>query len=139
MSYLLLYLGSLRQRKTIKMIIMCLLCIYVLFNSAQTNLMFDLINISFILVIQIFLGLFKNHNELICLSSIFIYSIGIDVVCYYMFPDFVFGQSLIQYVYNGILFNFSGLLIQIIVCTLISFSLILRRKEYEGKITCTRQ
>lgn len=139
MSYLLLYLGSLRQRKTIKIIIMCLLCLYVLFNSTQTNLMFDLINISFILIIQICLGLFKKYNELICLSSIFIYSIGIDVVCYYMFPDFVFGQSLIQYVYNGILFNFSGLLIQIIVCTLISFSLILRRKEYEGKVTCTRQ
>ena len=35
-----------------------------------------------------------------------IWSIVIDVICYFLYPQFTMGQNMVMYISNGILFNY---------------------------------
>ena len=48
----------------------------------------------------------KYTNTVVSILSILIWSVLIDIICYFMFPQFVVGQNIITYVWNGILFNY---------------------------------
>lgn len=105
----LLMLGS-TNRKCGKMNYMfaVLWIIYMLFGSNfQTGLMYVIINfLVFALVFligKIIKG--KYSNQLVSIFSIVLWSALIDTICYYFYPKFVLGQSLISYVGNGIYFN----------------------------------
>jgi hypothetical protein len=69
--------------------------------------MFLVINLSLFAIIPLLINCIKNNYLKAGLSaiSILIWSISIDIVCYYMFPKFVFGMSLPMYVYRGIVYN----------------------------------
>ena len=76
--------------------------------NLQTGVTFIIINtISFSLVFL--LGrIFKGNisNKIIALFSILIWSVIIDSFCYFLYPEFTFGQNLLMYIANGIVFNY---------------------------------
>lgn len=45
-------------------------------------------------------------NSFLSIISVLIYSLFIDTVCYYGIPSWSVGQSLIEYITNGLLFNY---------------------------------
>jgi hypothetical protein len=57
----------------------------------------------------------KNSYLNLCgaTSSVLLYSICVDVVCYYIYPEFVAGQNLLNYIWNGVLFNAEHLFLNI--------------------------
>ena len=48
----------------------------------------------------------KYSNVAVSIFSIIIWSILIDLACFYMFPQFAMGQNIIGYIGSGIEFNF---------------------------------
>jgi hypothetical protein len=70
------------------------------------NFEFFIINVIVFGVVMLVGRRFKGkYNTLYSLCSIIIWSICIDIVCFFAWPQFVFGQSLIQYIGAGIAFN----------------------------------
>lgn len=62
-------------------------------------------------------------NTLLSVFSILIYSIFVDIMCYFAMPAWHAGQSLIQYVLNGIIFNSKYVLFNaLIMATVIMYS-----------------
>jgi hypothetical protein len=58
----------------------------------------------------------RRLNLIGAATSILFYSVCVDVLCYYVYPQFVFDQNLLSYIWSGILFNakyvlFNGLAI----------------------------
>ena len=73
------------------------------------NLTFSLVNISvFLFVTGVIYCISKNCpnvNTILSIGSILIYSLFVDIICYYVLPSWINGQPLIQYIINGLLFN----------------------------------
>lgn len=77
----------------------------------------------------------KKLNLFASVISILIWSIAIDVICYFMFPALTFGQNIMQYIGDGILFNirFVGLNVAVLcACKGIAFG-IEKVKQYKDK------
>lgn len=77
----------------------------------------------------------KKLNLLASVISILIWSIAIDIICYFMFPKLTFGQNIMQYVGDGILFNlrFVGVNVLVIAtCKAIKYG-VEKIKAYAGK------
>ena len=78
--------------------------------SSFFNLLFSAINTSaFLLMTGIIHYISKiSHkiNAILSVCSILIDSLFIDIICYYILPSWAEGQSLIQYITNGFLFNY---------------------------------
>lgn len=108
MNGLLMFLASSNRYKKLSIIAM-IGWIAFMFSRANFSLgyIFPLINIGvFVLVANI--SRFWNNkefNKIYSVFSILIWSICIDTVCYFIFPQMIFGQSLVQYIVSGIAFN----------------------------------
>ena len=50
--------------------------------------------------------IYPKINAILSVCSILVYSLSIDIICYYVLPSWAKGQSLIQYITNGFLFNY---------------------------------
>ena len=64
--------------------------------------------------------IFLSLKVVLSCFSILTYSFFIDVLCYYVLPDLTLGQSLIDYIINGFLFNYKYVLLNIILFILVS-------------------
>ena len=69
---------------------------------------FPIINASVFLSVSIIINFVKNRkvNTVLSIVSILIWSIIIDIICFYMFPMMRINHSLIHYIFQGILFNY---------------------------------
>lgn len=79
---------------------------------------FPIINISTFLFVSISINLTKKNkkvNTILSISSILIWSILIYVICFFMFPVMRINQNLINYVLQGILFNYKYVFINTLV------------------------
>lgn len=87
------------------------------------NLLFSAINISvFLLMTGAIHYISKIHhkiNAILSVCSILIYSLFIDITCYYILPSWVEGHSLIQYITSGFLFNYKYVFLNAAVFALI--------------------
>lgn len=138
MSYILFYLCSLSQKRKTKIMLISLIILYTLSGiTFETDLTFNLINISLLIILPLITQKIKKYNEFICIFSILIYSILIDIICFYLYPSFNYGVSLLIYIYNGILFNLKGITISTIICLTISLIIYYVRKKYESSINCS--
>ena len=139
MSYILIYLASLRQGIKTKVILILLLLIYTISGiTEQTDWTFNIINMFLLVGVTLFMQLFKKGNIFISVFSILIYSVLIDIVCYFLYPQFVYGVSLFDYILNGIAFNYKGLIIASVVCLGIGLCIHLRGVKNESKINFSR-
>ena len=87
------------------------------------NLLFSAINISVFLLITgdiyYISKVYPKINAILSVCSILIYSLFIDIICYYILPSWAEGQSLIQYITNGFLFNYKYVFLNAAVFALI--------------------
>ena len=139
MSYILIYLASLRQGIKTKVILILLLLIYTISGiTEQTDWTFNIINMFLLVGVTLFMQLFKKGNIFISVFSILIYSVLIDILGYFLYPQFVYGVSLFEYILNGIAFNYKGLIIASVVCLGIGLCIHLQGVKNESKINCSR-
>lgn len=73
----------------------------------HVKLLFFLYNIIVMLLISLINKKIKNNTIKLVSSScsILIWSVLVDIACYYMFPLFNFNMNLLSYIMNGIMFN----------------------------------
>ncbi|NCC71097.1 hypothetical protein EOM09_05950 [bacterium] len=60
--------------------------------------------------------------------SILVWSVLVDVVCYFAFPSMIFGQTIFTYILNGILFNFKYVFYNILYLFLLEVTPLLMSK-----------
>ena len=105
----LLMLGSTNKKmKKINYVCAIIWIGYMLLNAKlKTGLIFTIVNLI------VFLSTFvlgqvvkcKYSNTAISIFSIIIWSIVIDIISFYMYPQFTMGQNIISYIGNGVVFN----------------------------------
>ena len=93
------------------------------------GLAFPLINAIVLLTVTISINLISNKkvNTIMSIFSILIWSIIIDIVCFYMFPMMSAGQSLINYILQGILFNYKYIFVNIVAICGINLIILLKK------------
>ena len=115
---------------------------YMLMNSnLKTGLIFTVMNAVVFFIIfgigQMVKG--KYSNAVISICSILIWSILIDTITFFVYPQFTMGQNIIGYIYNGIIFNAKYILSNIVALFVIygcnfmvnKIRFILRKKKNE--------
>ena len=126
-------LGS--TNKKLKKINWLFASLWILFMLKGSNfslgIVFPLINILAFLIVfgigNVVKG--KYSNLFVSISSILIWSILIDTICYFVYPDFVGGKNLVAYVFNGILFNYKYVFTNIIAVMFIKVAEIIFSKN----------
>jgi len=126
-----LMLGSSYGRnKKMNILFIALWFFYLLIGSnINTGLIFLIMNLmAFSLVLllgKIFKG--KYSNKLVSVLSIVIWSITIDIICFFLYPQFTMGQNILMYIGNGLLFNSKYVIYNIVVVGLLSFAPVLSK------------
>ena len=110
----------------------------ILFNF---NLLFFSINCTVITLITCLFDIIKkfcNQRVVIAFSmlSILVYSLLIDLICYYMI-GYLVKQSLLEYIVNGLLFNLKYVYINIVVMVVYTTAMrVLKKYNFIIKIKC---
>jgi hypothetical protein len=78
-----------------------------LYNSNFHLDLFSQVNLMTFLMVTLFVRKIKNkHLHMVgAISSILLYSVCIDVICYFLYPQLVSNQNLLGYVWSGLAFN----------------------------------
>jgi hypothetical protein len=103
----LMLLSQYNKNRTL-MNICAIIWIFFMFSQVKFQLTFFAIaNLMAFLITTIAIRKIKNKylHMVGAIASILLYSICIDVICFYIYPEFVCGQSLLDYIWSGILFN----------------------------------
>jgi hypothetical protein len=114
---------------------------WVFYALFQSNFRFSFFTVASLVVfsaVTLLIRQIKNKRLNLCAAvlSILVYSVGIDVVCYYFYPQFVFGQNLLSYVWNGMLFNLKYVLSNVLVAFFLTKmeEQVFRRKSQHKKV-----
>ena len=111
--------------------------IYMLLNyNFSLGYIFPIINISVLLITTISIRSIKNKrlNTILSTISILLWSIIIDIICYFMYPDMTNGQNVVTYVWQGILFNYKYVFINMIALCVINLIIYFKEKAKEKYI-----
>ena len=141
----LLMLGSIyNKNKKLNTIIAIGWVVFMLLGSNLTTgfgIRFTIMNfVSFVLVFgigKLFKG--KYGNKVVAISSVLIWSVVIDTICYFSYPQFTMGQNIFMYISNGILFNYKYIFYNAMIVGAIDFVPILSKKLGTTKIGCKLQ
>lgn len=122
--------GSYNKDRKISILFLTAWILYMLINyDFSLGLAFPLINAIVLLTVTISINLISNKkvNTIMSIFSILIWSIIIDIVCFYMFPVMSAGQSLINYILQGILFNYKYIFVNIVAICGINLIILLKK------------
>lgn len=122
--------GSYNKDRKISILFLTAWILYMLINyDFSLGLAFPLINAIVLLTVTISINLISNKkvNTIMSIFSILIWSIIIDIVCFYMFPMMSSGQSLINYILQGILFNYKYIFVNIVAICGINLIILLKK------------
>ena len=122
--------GSYNKDRKISILFLTAWILYMLINyDFSLELAFPLINAIVLLTVTISINLISNKkvNTIMSIFSILIWSIIIDIVCFYMFPMMSAGQSLINYILQGILFNYKYIFVNIVAICGINLIILLKK------------
>ena len=122
--------GSYNKDRKISILFLTAWILYMLINyDFSLGLAFPLINAIVLLTVTISINLMSNKkvNTIMSIFSILIWSIIIDIVCFYMFPMMSAGQSLINYILQGILFNYKYIFVNIVAICGINLIILLKK------------
>jgi hypothetical protein len=118
--------------------------IWVLYAIAASffnfNLVFSLVNISVFLlvtgVIHCISKIYPKINASLSVLSILIYSLFVDIACYYALPSWANGQPLVQYIVNGFLFNYKYVILNatVLVAAILSSKILQKHKIKNFKV-----
>lgn len=108
MNGFLIFLASSNRYKKVSIISMI---VWFVFMSSRADFslgyVFPLVNLFIFILISNISKIYNNRtfNKIYSIFSILLWGACIDLVCYFIFPNMVFGQSIFQYIANGIIFN----------------------------------
>lgn len=122
--------GSYNKDRKISILFVTAWILYMLINyDFSLGLAFPLINAIVLLTVTIVINLISNKkvNTIMSIFSILIWSIIIDIICFYMFPMMSAGQSLINYILQGILFNYKYIFVNIVAICGINLIILLKK------------
>ena len=76
-------------------------------SDLSLGILFPIINLIVFLLVSISINLIKNRkiNTILSIFSILIWSIIIDLICYFLYPSMSGNQNMLVYIFQGILFN----------------------------------
>ena len=115
--------SSYNKDKKISKIFMGAWILYMIIGNkfAMSN-MFVYINAGIFLILSLVINSIKSKkiNTILSIFSILIWSIIIDVICYYMYPMMSMGQDFLTYVGQGILFNCKYIFFNVIAICVIN-------------------
>ena len=115
--------SSYNKDKKISKIFMGAWILYMIIgNKFAMGNTFVYINAGIFLILSLLINSIKNKriNTILSIFSILIWSIIIDIICYYMYPMMSMGQNLLTYVGQGILFNYKYIFSNVIAVCLIN-------------------
>ena len=110
------------SNKNISKIFIVVWIAYMLFGSnLSLGITFPIVNAITFLTITLLISKIKNKsvNAVLSITSILIWSVIIDIICYYLYPTMSSNITLIQYVFNGILFNYKYVFTNILALSLV--------------------
>ncbi len=111
---LLLYFSCYRTKKYLNfMFFIFWLINFLVVKRDSLNQVFTFINL-FVFLIVMNLCLIKKTNKYFAPFSVLIYSVIIDIICFYYFPLFNVNMTIFEYILNGILFNYKFIILPII-------------------------
>lgn len=117
----LLMLGGSSNKKISKVFIVTWLAYMVFGSNLSLGLTFPIINGITFLAITLLISKIKNNkaNAVLSITSILIWSVTIDIICYYLYPTMSSNITLINYIFNGILFNYKYIFTNVLALSLI--------------------
>ena len=117
----LLMLGGSSNKKISKVFIVTWLAYMVFGSNLSLGLTFPIINAITFLAITLLISKIKNNkaNAVLSITSILIWSVTIDIICYYLYPTMSSNITLINYIFNGILFNYKYIFTNVLALSLI--------------------
>ncbi len=117
----LLMLGGSSNKKISKVFIVTWLAYMVFGSNLSLGLTFPIINAITFLAITLLINKIKNNkaNAVLSITSILIWSVTIDIICYYLYPTMSSNITLINYIFNGILFNYKYIFTNVLALSLI--------------------
>lgn len=117
----LLMLGGSSNKKISKVFIVTWLAYMVFGSNLSLGLTFPIINAITFLAITLLISKIKNNkaNAALSIASILIWSVTIDIICYYLYPTMSSNITLINYIFNGILFNYKYIFTNVLALSLI--------------------
>lgn len=142
MADLLVMFSGFKTKRSICNISLVLLVMYMLLTTQwEYGIAFPLVNISLMVVLSVLIrltGKWKWINATLSILSKLVYSISIDIICFYWFPLYDSSMNLYQYIVSGIIFNWKSLVINTTVFLIIVISKLVLERKYESKIISTR-
>lgn len=125
----LLMLGGSSNKKISKVFIVTWLAYMVFGSNLSLGLTFPIVNAITFLVVTLFISKIKNNkaNTVLSIASILIWSVTIDIICYYLYPTMSSNITLINYIFNGILFNYKYIFTNVLALSLIKGLSILKK------------
>lgn len=142
MSDLLVMLSGFKTKKWVCNIALICLIIYMLATTQwEYGIAFPLVNIGIMSALSLlirFTGKQKWINAILSILSKLIYSVIIDIICFYWFPLYDNSMNLFQYILSGIVFNWKSLVINTLIFLIIVLAKMIVEKRYESKIISTR-
>ena len=136
LSGLLMY-GTAQRKRIIGYGFMAVLAIYLFVGSL--SLPFFVVNIATIFILSQLLKRVKL--QVIKSTSILIYSVIIDIICFFVFPQFTIASSLGAYILAGLAFNLRSAIPAIVVGLAVSVVMVVRaaRKPNTQLVTLNAQ
>ena len=107
--------SSFNKNRKVSLVFMIGWVAYIIINQLYLGL-FPIVNAIVFLVVTVSINLIKNKkvNTILSIFPILIWSITIDIICYYMYPLFSSNQNIFEYIWQGILFNYKYIFSNII-------------------------
>ena len=124
--------SSYNRNKKISIIFMLGWILYMIIQQSRTGMTFPIINTIVFLIVTISINLVKNKkiNTVLSVFSILIWSIIIDIICYYLYPLFSLNQNIFGYIWQGILFNYKYIFSNIMaVCFIYGLDFVIIKVE----------
>lgn len=93
---------------------------------------FPIVNSIVFLIVSISINIIKNKkiNTILSVFSILIWSIIIDIICYYIYPLYAINQNIFEYIFQGILFNYKYIFSNIVaMCSIYGLDILIQKVE----------
>lgn len=126
--------GAYNKDRKVSIAFMCGWVLYMIVNyDFSLGLTFPIINAMVYLMVSIGISLIRNKtiNTILSISSILIWSIVIDIICFFMYPTMVVDQNIFGYIFQGILFNYKYIISNIIAVCIINVIIMIKNLTVE--------
>lgn len=126
--------GAYNKDRKVSIAFMCGWVLYMIVNyDFSLGLTFPIINAMVYLMVSIGISLIRNKtiNTILSISSILIWSIVIDIICFFVYPTMVVDQNIFGYIFQGILFNYKYIISNIIAVCIINVIIMIKNLTVE--------